>query len=870
MTERELQALPGLSDAQVAQARKLFGYNELPGANKRGLFRIILGVFSEPMFLLLVVCGFVYLLVGEPTDALMLLGFVLIMMVITVVQEGKTERTLDALRDLSSPRAKVIRNGTRMVIPGRELVAGDVVVLEEGERVPADGNLIFNSNLLVDESLLTGESVPVHKTASVTLDQASGEEASRPGGEENSWVYSGSLVVAGQAVVLIRNIGANTEMGRIGKALSTVKEEPTLLQVETGRVVRTLFLVALALCVLVVLVYGFTRGLWLEAVLSGITLAMAMLPEEFPVVLTVFLALGAWRISRHHVLARRVSAVETLGAATVLCSDKTGTITQNRMSIASLWIEDGQRFQVDSDSSRVPEAFHGLLECGVLASRKDPFDPMEKAFVRLLENIAKDHAHPDWDIVREYPLSKEFLSVTQVWKSSQGGNLIVAVKGAPETIMDLCHLPEARRKVISDEVLRMASAGLRVLGIARGSTTTAATLPSTQHDFTLTFHGLAGLADPIRPAVPDAIKLCRQAGIRVVMITGDYPQTAINIAKSIGLTDPDKVLTGSELASLQPDELALRVQACQVFARVIPEQKLFLVQALKKNGEVVAMTGDGVNDAPALKAAHIGIAMGEKGTDVAREASGLVLLDDDFSSIVAAIATGRRIFDNLKKAMCYIVSVHIPIAGMSLLPALLGWKELVLLPVHIVFLELIIDPACSIVFEGQPGEKDLMKRPPREATESLFGKKPLMISVLQGVVALACVLGVYMAAGAAGLGSGEQRAAAFITLIVSNLALILTNRSWSSGMFSAFKERNVPLPWVVGGAAVFLVFVLAVPFLQHLFHFVLPHPMWIVGSVAIGLLSVSWFEILKLVFRARGMLLLQDHQNHSPDSDLRK
>ena len=809
---------------------------QIPAATRRGIFRIIREVFTEPMFLLLVACGMVYLLVGEPKDALLLLGFVVIMMGITIFQEGKTEKTLDALRNLSSPRAIVIRNGERVTVPGREVVAGDLNVLSEGERVPADGILIWSSGLTVDESLLTGESVPVRKLAVENLDDAKADMA-RPGGEDSPYAYSGSLVVSG-------------------------------------------------------------------GILAVITLAMAMLPEEFPVVLTIFLALGAWRISRKNVLARKMSAVETLGAATVLCSDKTGTITQNRMSIRQLWVDGAGQPGAGADSGHLaangqpgawsdgdpaagihtgaidpasekplplPEAYHALVEFGVLASRQDPFDPMEKAFLALMDAQAvdTDHLHPGWDIVREYPLSKEFLSVTHVWRSGQDQSLAVAVKGAPETVMDLCHLSEERRAEIAAVVARMAEEGLRVLGVASGSLVhpgcvdggvacapNPGDLPATQHDFDFAFHGLVGLADPIRPAVPEAIRLCRQAGVRVVMITGDYPRTAANIARQIGLDHPETVITGPELAALPASELAERVRDCQVFARVIPEQKLLLVQAMKANGEVVAMTGDGVNDAPALKAAHIGVAMGQRGTDVAREASALVLLDDDFSSIVAAVRTGRRIFDNLKKAMSYIVSVHIPIAGMSLLPVLLAWKEPALLPVHIVFLELIIDPACSIVFEGQPEEKNIMDRPPRKATESLFGTRPLLLSVAQGLTALGCVLAAWLLAGQAGLDLDAQRAVAFITLIVANLAVILSNRSWTSGFFSSFATRNKSVPWVVGGAMTFLALVVAVPFLRELFHFSLPSLPWIAVAVGLGLLVVSWFEVLKLVARWRKKSLL--------------
>jgi Ca2+-transporting ATPase len=647
-------------------------------------------------------------------------------------------------------------------------------------------------------------------------------------------------------------------MGRIGQALGSVAKENTPLQKETGKIVRFIFILAALMCALVMVVFGLTHGDWLGGILAGITLAMAMLPEEFPVVLTIFLALGAWRISKKNVLARRMSAVESLGAATVLCSDKTGTITQNRMSIDRLWA-DGKSFKIESSrKAALPEEFHELVEWGILASRKDPFDPMEKAFVSLADSSVIDerHLHPVWDIIREYPLSREMLSVTNVWKSETNNHLEVASKGAPETIMDLCHLAEAERAKISEEIAGMAEQGLRILGVARGRYNLGADLPTGQHDFDFRFLGLVALADPIRPNVPGAVQLCREAGIRVVMITGDYPKTASNIARQIGLVNPDNVITGAEIEAMSSSELSERIRDCTVFARVVPEQKLALVQALKENGETVAMTGDGVNDAPALKAANIGVAMGQRGTDVAREASALVLLDDDFSSIVSAVQTGRRIFDNLKKAMSYIVSVHIPIAGMSIIPVLLQWKEVMLQPVHIVFLELLIDPACSIIFEGESEEEGIMKRPPRKSSESLFSVRTVGMSLIHGFVALALVLATWTGAGKMGFEQDAQRALAFICLVVANLAVILTNRSWTHSIFHSLKVKNTSVPWIIGIVSVFLVLIVSMPFLRDLFHFS-RIPLWAgLAAAGMGLLSVIWFEVLKGVHARRGKSLM--------------
>ncbi len=858
ITEEQAKQIKGLSRTEVLEKLKNEGYNELPSSKRRNILAIAFQVVKEPMFLLLVACGGIYLFLGEPKDALLLLGFVFIMMGITIYQEGKTEKALDALRDLSSPRALVIRDGKRIRIPGREVVSGDMVCLSEGDRIPADGVVVWARNLTVDESLLTGESIAVRKIAGDSDPECMKME--KPGGEDIPCVYSGTMVVQGQGIACIKAAGIRTEIGAIGKALSTVVQEDTLLQKETARIVKAVFIIALILFGLVILVYGLTRGSWMDGVLTGITLAMAMLPEEFPVVLTIFLALGAWRISQKQVLTRKMAAVETLGAATVLCTDKTGTLTQNLMAIRMLSACNEFYTIRDENPIPLPETFHELIEFGVLASKKDPFDPMEKALLKLgVDKLSQtEHLHANWSLVHEYPLSQELLALSHVWKSPDGKDFVISAKGAPEAIIDLCHLDDHRRMALAEKIEHMAGQGLRVLGVAKATFRRENSLPVIQHDFNFQFIGLIGLEDPIRQAVPEAIRMCYSAGIKVVMITGDYPVTAQTIARQIGLKNPDKVITGKELGQMDAGTLRECIKDVNVFARVVPEQKLILVNALKAAGEIVAMTGDGVNDAPALKSAHIGVAMGERGTDVAREASDLVLLNDDFSSIVGAVRMGRKIFDNLKKAMAYIVSVHIPIAGMSLLPVFLGWKEMVLLPIHIVFLELIIDPACSVVFESEAEESGIMQRKPRDPKEQLFGKRTLAISVAQGIVALIVVASVYQAALYLGQSMDEARAIAFVTLIVSNLCLILTNRSWSRTIFASFKSHNPALGWVLGGALVFLGLVIFVPFLQGIFHFAPMHAIDFCLALIAGIVSITWFEILKIFTRKGHIDLLED------------
>jgi len=797
------------------------------------------------MFLLLVAGSLIYLILGDLQEALMLMGFVFVVMGITLYQERKTERALEALRDLSSPRALVIRDSVHKRIPGREVVPGDLIVLSEGDRVPADAKLLFCTNLSADESLLTGESVSVRKVCS------EGSPAiTQPGGDDQPFVYSGSLIVQGQGAAQVLATGALTQIGKIGKALENVESEKTPLQKETSKLVKKLALVGLALCALVVVVFGITRNDWPQGLLAGITMAMAVLPEEFPVVLTIFLALGAWRISQNQVLTRRVPAVETLGATTVLCTDKTGTLTENRMTVKKLFAA-GQFWSLDGITGALPDGIHEVVEYSILASQLDPFDPMEKAFKKLGDDYLQktEHVHRDWSLVQEYPLSKKLLAMSRVWRSPEGSDFVIAAKGAPEAIADLCHLDESSRQKLSENIIAMAEEGLRVLGVARARFKET-DLPQAQHDFEFQFLGLVGLADPVRAGVAGAITECYDAGIRVVMITGDYPATAQAIARTIGLKSADRVLTGPEMGLLSDADLQERIKDINIFSRMVPEQKLRLVLAMKANGEVVAMTGDGVNDAPALKAADIGIAMGGRGTDVAREASSLVLLDDSFSSIVQATRLGRRVFDNIKKAMGYILAIHVPIAGMSLIPVLLEWP-LVLLPVHVVFLELIIDPACSVVFEAEPEEADVMRRPPRDPKKPLFSRRSLALSFLQGFVVLAIVLAVYAISLFRGQGEEEARALTYTTLIVANLGLILTNRSRSRTILETLSTPNRALWWVMGGALVFLTAVLYIPFLRELFGFAYLHFIDIAICFMAGITSILWFEGLKMINRHR-------------------
>jgi len=839
----------GLTNEEVQQKIMTEGYNELPSSKPKNVLQIALGVVKEPMFILLVACGTLYLMLGDVTEGLMLLGFVFVIMGIEFYQEKKTENALTALKDLASPRALVIREGVERRIAGREVVSGDIVILQEGDRVPADARVLMSNNLLADESLLTGESVPVRKREYTETDAKV-----LPGGDDNPYVYSGSMIVQGNGVVEVTAVASNTEIGKIGKALESVKEEPTKLKKEMGTLVKRLAIIGVVLCLLVIVIYFITRGDLLKGFLAGITLAMAMLPEEFPVVLTVFLALGAWRMSKKSVLTRKPAAIETLGSATVLCTDKTGTLTQNKMTVTKLF--NGKDFFTVENSGNFPEEFHEIIEFGILSSQTNPFDPMEKAIINIGEEYLKgtEHLHANWTMEKEYPLSKELLAMSRVFNNTSTNSKVIAAKGAPEAIFDLCHLSENEISTYSKAVAQMASEGLRILGVARNNIVPGE-LPEIQHDFDFEFVGLIALSDPIRENVPMAVKECYNAGIRVIMITGDYPVTAMNIAREIGLKNYDKCISGPELNEMSEDELCERIRDVNVFARVVPEQKLVLVNALKRNNEIVAMTGDGVNDAPALKAANIGIAMGENGTDVAREASSLVLLDDNFASIVGAVRMGRRIFDNLQKALGYIFAVHVPIAGLSLIPVFFADFPLILWPVHIVFLELIIDPSCSIIFEAEKEEANVMNRPPKNIDEPFYGAKKIFLSCMQGVGILAVTLLIYFVGLKIGYEEKEVRTLTFVTLIVSNIAVILCNRSWERSIFKILGTRNSTVKWVVGGAIAFLALTLYVPFLRNMFQFQPVGLLEILFCIVAGFLSISWFEIYKVAKSKKTNLL---------------
>ncbi len=826
-----LAPLTGLTASEASARLAQDGPNELPRAGRRSILRIALEVLREPMLALLLVGGIAYLLLGDRVEALILLAFATFSVVVTVVQETRTEHVLEALRDLSAPRALVIRDGARVRIAGRDVVRGDLIVLEQGDRIAADAVLIAAADLQTDESLLTGESLPVGKIASAadTTAPDATAEPHRPGGDGQPFVYSGALVARGSGIARVLATGPRSEIGKIGESLGTLETEAPRLRRETTRIVTWCAAGGGVVSLLVVLLFGLLRGGWIEAVLAGIAIGMSMLPEEFPVVLTVFLAMGAWRIGKVGVLTRRASAIETLGSATVLCTDKTGTLTENHMSVAELWLPTGETASVRG-AAPLADGFGGLIETAALASAVAPSDPMEIAL-----HAARSKDTPGATLAHAYALRPELLAMSNVW--DDGAALEISAKGAPEAIAGLCQLTPDARAALTDAVEAMATRGIRVLAVA------TATAPDrgwaeTQAGYAYTLAGLVGLADPLRASVPGAVAECRSAGIRVVMITGDYAATARSIATQAGIAEGD-VITGTDLAALDDAALAERLKTVTVFARIMPEQKLRIVQAFKADGEIVAMTGDGVNDAPSLKAAHIGVAMGKRGTDVAREASAIVLLDDDFGSIVQSVRLGRRIYDNIRKAMAFIFAVHVPIAGLALLPLFFGMPVL-FGPIHIALLEMVIDPVCALVFEAEREEDDSMQRPPRDPAEALFSLPMVAWSVFQGGLAFAMLATVFLVETWSGMPEAEVRALVFFALVAEIVALILVNRSFSASLGEALVRHNAALRYVGVAIAGVTALILFLPPAQALLKF---------GSIA-------WIDMALAVALGVALLLL--------------
>lgn len=815
--------MEGLSEREAALLLSKFGLNELPAEKKGSLFDSAVKVVREPMILLLILAGVISFVLAERVDGMLLISTVFIIIGISLFQERRTETALSALRSLSAPQALVIRSGKRIRIPTKEVVPGDLIQLLEGDRVPADAEIIDLKYLVLDESLLTGESVPVTKNL----------------GDQ---VFTGTLVVRGHGIAIVRTTGKSTELGRIGSSLSGMKEQLTRLQLSISRIVKGIGIGALLTVTFVIAVYGVTRGNWLEGALAGIAVAMALIPEELPVILTIFMTLGAWRMTKVGVIVRRTATIEALGSVTVLCVDKTGTLTKNEMKIEELKLLNGDTWNA---SSAINPEFEELISIGSLATPTVAFDPMDLAF----KTLETSNRLASYKSLSEIPLSKERLIYTHVWQKEN--RVIVAAKGAPEHIARICGLSETQLNSFHDLVATSASHGFRVIAVAKMELSESEFRSKKIDEIGLQFLGFSLLRDPIRDGVPDAINLCRAAGIRTIMITGDHPATAIAVANEIGIPS-SSFMTGEILSQASDSDLRKKVKSVSIFARVTHDHKLRLINALKTNGEIVGMTGDGINDAPALRAADIGIAMGGRGTDVAREASDMIITDDNFVSIVSGIKRGRTIFSNIKKAIIYVIAIHVPIFGMAIIPILNPLWPLVFLPALIAFHEIVIDPAASIVYEVEQSDPEIMNQKPRAATASLISRLDFLYSVLQGLSVFALVAIIYFVSLGNGSSDNRVRSLTFGTLLISNVILIMINRSRDLTIYrTVFKIKNVAAPWIALLAISILLILINVRVFREAFDLELLAISDYLILAGLSYLSLCWTDLRKLLISAK-------------------
>jgi len=816
----------GLTEDQVRNSQEKHGKNELMIEKKNTFLKKAISIFMEPMFLLLFCTAMIYFVLGEPRDGIIMLVFVTFMSSINLFQEWKTDKTLQALKDLSSPRVNVIRNNIVQEIDSKELTVEDLVIIEEGEKIAADGEVLEVLGFGVDESTLTGESEIVWKKTELNDEE-----------KESHWrknlCYAGTLATQGSALIKVVSVGLSTEYGKIGLDIASVPQQPTPLEKQTKHLIKVCAFIGIGMFILVFLITLQHTNQITDSILSGITLAMAMIPEEFPVILTVFLAMGAWRLAKKDCLIRRMPSVETLGAVSVLCVDKTGTLTQNKMTVQ-------ETFQLPKFSEKDMVYWAGL------GCETEPYDPMEKAILGYvkLKGISKGELFKN-ELVHDYPFTSEMKMMGHVWRIKDSNSL--ASKGSPESILPLCDLKDDERVIIEKQQVDLAKNGYRVIAVARHIG--MQNIPDNIKENKLELIGLIGLVDPHREEVPQAIKLCNKAGIRIIMITGDNGITATSIAKKIGIPNSDNVITGKELEEMSEEELQKRVKNTNIFARVIPTHKMRIVKALKDIGEIVAMTGDGVNDAPALKYADIGIAMGKRGTGVAKEAADMILLDDNFTTIVDTVKDGRKIYDNIRKAVEYVFVIHIPIALIALLTPLLHFP-LLLLPIHVVLLELIIDPTCSIVFERQPEEKDIMDRQPRKPDKSIITPKLMVKAISQGLTIFAGSFGAYAYLFNNGYGESLARTFALAVIIFANLFLVYVNQSEKTFAITSFIKTKDKVLWCINIVIVLaLAMVIYSPFGNQLAKTEPLSAIQLFGSFAIAAVATLWWELVKLFKR---------------------
>jgi len=814
----------GISESQAQSILAREGENLIPSEAPKTLAKQILVILSEPMLILLIAAGVINFLLAEVLDALMLMVTVFIVLGISIYQSRRSEKALQALKELSAPTVKVIRDGMEKRISSKALVVGDLMLLSEGDRVCADAIIISSTSLAADESTVTGESVPVDKN-------------------EGEALLSGTLITRGHGTAEVSATGVKSQLGAIGKSLQEITTSRSRLQRDVDQLVRVIGVLGIFTVISVVTIYGSTRNNWLEGGLAGIAAAMALIPEEFPVILTLFMAIGAWRISREKVITRQPSSIESLGSISVLCVDKTGTITENHMTVKEISsINNRSTLTTNMDSSSLSADLIELIEIAALACPIRGYDPMDIAFLELSQRLKISNSA---DSLMEFPVERSRLAYIHIWK--QEAQITYAAKGAPETIIKLCQLGGAEAKEISAAVHEAAGKGFRVIAVAKHVASTTSEISTNFDSLKFEYLGLAFLQDPIRAGVKESVAECRSAGIKTIMITGDHPNTAAAIAHEIGLDGLHLIATGDQIDAWDDGQLATQSAEVSVFARVKPEHKLRIVRALQASGQVVGMTGDGVNDAPALRAADIGIAMGGRGTDVAREASALIITDDNYNSIVRGIKRGRATYANLQKAMSYVIAIHIPIFGLALLPIFSTSWPLILLPGLVAFHEVIIDPACSVVFEEESPDPKIMEEQPRKPDSKLFSKREIWLAASQGISTFLALLSLFLFLDASGRSEQEVRSMIFGGLMISNIFLILTNRSRSLTILQTFKSRNNrAVPWILLLALGVLFSLILIPPMRTLFDLgAISFSDWLT-MLAVSIAGLLWYEILKI------------------------
>ena len=818
--------ITGLNDQQVLIARKSFGINQLKYKKGNGFFDVLKSLSKEPMLILLLAASAIYFISGNTGDGIFMLSAIVLVSTISLYQDARSRNALEQLNSFIQPGCKVIRNGEIAGIPTIELVVGDSLIVEEGDAVAADGIIVHSNDFSVNESILTGESFTVSKDK----------------GSSDNFIYSGTTVSGGLAIATVTQIGNATKLGKIGKSLESIKEEKTPLELQINRFVKKMVLFGGVIFLIVWCVNYFHSYDLLDSLLKALTLAMSILPEEIPVALSTFMALGAWRLMKLGVVVKQMKTIETLGSATVICTDKTGTITENVMTLARLFVLRNPAI-INADDE-LPDDAKELIRFSMWASEPIPFDPMEKALHHAYEKTIKIDERPQFKMIHEYPLGGKPPMMTHIFENSSGQR-IIAAKGAPEALINGAELATEQKQQMEDAIRKLATDGYRVLAVGtacfKGND-----FPPTQQEFKFTLKGLVAFYDPPKANIQSVLNEFYSAGIKVKIITGDNSATTAAIAKQIGFRNYEKSQSGDEIMEMNSVQLQQAVTETDIFTRMFPEAKLKIINALKANNEIVAMTGDGVNDGPALKAAHIGIAMGKKGTEIAKQAASLILADDDLLKMVDAVAMGRKIYTNLKKAIRYIISIHIPIILTVFIPLALGWiYPNIFSPVHIIFLELIMGPTCSIIYENEPMEKNTMLETPRPFTKTFFSFKELSTSILQGLAITAGTLLCYQLAIQQGYPEAQTRTMVFITLIIANIFLTLINRSFYYSILTTLTYKNKLITWVISCTVFIMIILLFVKPLSSFFNFEQPNGKQLILSITIGFASVIWYEVIK-------------------------